>query len=350
MLHRWIHVARTRLAILGLVAALGLPAANARAGESELDELTLEELLNVNLSSMEALGFHHLHLAGEWMVGYRFMTMGMNRNLDGTTALTPEEVLESYMVTPTRMTMNMHMFEVMYGLHDAVTLMAMFHYVQNSMDHRTRMGTSFTTEAQGLGDTSLSAMIALHKDLVHQLHVSAGVWLPTGSTDVRGDTPAGPDSKLPYPMQLGSGTVDLAPGIAYVGQKSRWAWGLQAGAVVRTGENDSGYRFGNRYNVDGWAGYRITDWMSSYVRLGGLVWNDIRGADGELDPRVVPTADPALRGGNQLGFAFGFNFFQSSGSLTGNRLTLDAGFPRQSLHGPQLGSDWRISLGWQKTF
>ena len=193
-------------------------------------------------------------------------------------------------------------------------------------------------------------MIALHKDQVHQVHVSAGVWLPTGSTDVRGDTPAGPDSKLPYPMQLGSGTVDLAPGLAYVGQKSHWAWGLQAGAIVRTGENDSGYRLGNQYNLDGWAGYKMTEWMSTYVRLGSLVWNNINGADSELNPRMVPTADPVLRGGNQLGFAFGFNFFQNSGFLDGNRLSLDAGFPRQSLNGPQLGSDWRVSLGWQKTF
>lgn len=348
-MNRCLRFTRGPMAVCSILTALAFCSADVRANE-ELEELTLEQLLNVNLNSMEALGFHHTHPAGEWMVGYRFMTMRMNGNLDGTTSVEPEEVLQRYMVSPTQMTMDMHMFEVMYGLNDRVTFMGMFHYLRGSMDHQTRMQTSFTTDAQGLGDTSLSAMITLYQDLVHQVHVSAGVWLPTGSTDVRGDTPAGNDSKLPYPMQLGSGTVDFSPGIAYVAQKSLWAWGLQADGVVRTGENPSGYRLGNRYSFDGWAGYKMTDWVSSYVRFGGLFWNDIDGADIELNPRMVPTADPTLRGGKQLTFAFGFNFFQNSGSLAGHRLTLDAGFPRQSLNGPQLGNDWQVSFGWQKTF
>ena len=79
--------------------------------------------------------------------------------------------------------------------------------------------------------------------------------------------------------------------------------------------------------------------------------NNISGADPALNPAIVPTADPNRRGGDRLDLLFGFNLYASGETLTGHRLALEGGFPiYESLDGPQLETDWLITVGWQYAF
>ena len=75
----------------------------------------------------------------------------------------------------------------------------------------------------------------------HRVLVGAGISFPTGSIDKKDDTPAAPDQQLPYPMQLGSGTFDLLPGLTYLGQAGKLGWGAEAMATLRLGENSNDY-------------------------------------------------------------------------------------------------------------
>ena len=61
----------------------------------------------------------------------------MAGNRDGTAGVDESVVLQSYMVTPTRMRMHMEMLEVMYAPSDQLTLMLMAPLLQTSMDHLT---------------------------------------------------------------------------------------------------------------------------------------------------------------------------------------------------------------------
>ena len=66
---------------------------------------------------------------------------------------------------------------------------------------------------------------------------------------------------------------------------------------------------------------------------------------------MVPTADPTKRGGERLDLLFGMNLFSLSGPLAGHRITLEAGVPiYQRLDGPQLETDWLLTVGWDMTF
>jgi hypothetical protein len=66
---------------------------------------------------------------------------------------------------------------------------------------------------------------------------------------------------------------------------------------------------------------------------------------------MVPTADPNLRGGRRIDALLGTNIFALSGPLAGNRLALEFGVPvYQSLNGPQLKTEWYMSLTWNWTF
>jgi hypothetical protein len=47
----------------------------------------------------------------------------------------------------------------------------------------------------------------------------------------------------------------------------------------------------------------------------------------------------------------GLHFYAPRGSFKGTRFTIEGGFPLyQSLNGPQLETDWLLSLGLSHTF
>ncbi len=292
----------------------------------------------------------HTHDEGGLMLSYRYMFMSMAGNRIGTNKVSNSEVLEDYMVTPTDMDSQMHMFGLMYAPTDYVTAMVMLPYIKKSMNHLTRSGVRFKTTSEGVGDLKTSFLIKIFDRTNQQVHLNAGLSLPTGSISERDATPAGPDQQLPYPMQLGSGTLDLMPGITYRGQHKSLSWGSQVSGVVRLGENSRDYRLGNRFDATGWGVWNWFNWVSTSARLDWQSWGNIKGADPALNSSVVPTADPKLRGGNRLDLLLGLDFYVPRGPvpIKGQRLAVEFGLPLyQDLDGPQLETDWVLWLGWQ---
>lgn len=294
----------------------------------------------------------HTHKAGEWMISYRYMRMHMAGNRDGSTQVDADAVLVNYMVAPLRMTMQMHMFGAMYAPTDWVTLMVMLPYTEISMDHRRRDGVRFTTETAGIGDVKLAAMFPLPLEGHHRAHVTAGFSVPTGSIDKKDTLPAPVGRvRLPYPMQLGSGTVDFLPSATYTWQGEAWSFGGQLGATLRIGENDNDYTLGNKFDATGWASHQWQPEVSTSLRLAFSSWKDIDGADPALNPAMVPTADPDLRSGERLDLLVGLNLKPDQDWLKGHRIAIEFGVPiYQSLDGPQLETDWLLTAGWQYSF
>lgn len=300
-----------------------------------------------------------LHHAGRWMFSYRLGLMNMEGNRDGTDGLSVNEVFAGgYGISPLKMTMQMHMFGAMYSPSEKITLMAAFPLVLKSMDHRTSPGfvpapdTTFTTESKGLSDVKLTGLIPLLKAGQHRLHLNVGLSVPTGSIDEKDDLPPldGSDAQLPYPMQLGSGTYDLLTGLTYTGQTSDWSWGGQAAGIYRTGENDNDYTLGDVYSMTTWIARRWSALVSTSLRINGQLLGNIEGVDSSLTvpPGVNPTADPALRGGKRLDLLFGANIYIPGSRMRGHRFSLEGGLPvYQSLDGPQLETDWMLTLGYR---
>lgn len=293
----------------------------------------------------------HTHHKGEFMASYRYMFMNMDGNRDGTDSLSESEVLQNFMVTPVDMTMEMHMFGAMYAVSEDVTLMAMVPYVSKEMEHLTRNGTRFTTNSEGFGDIKTTALYTIFNKDKQRIHLNLGASFPTGSINEKDDTPAGEDQILPYPMQIGSGTFDLLPGITYLGQSDEGSWGAQALTTLRLGKNDNGYRLGNKYQLSGWIARNWTNWLSTSLRLTGTTWGDIDGADDRLNPMMIPTADPDLRSGTQINLGLGVNLYAPEGNLKGSRLAMEFELPiLRDLDGPQLETDWQLTLGLQSSF
>lgn len=296
---------------------------------------------------------NHTHNKGEVMASYRYMQMHMAGNRTGATDVSSAAVLSQFPVSPLRMTTQMHMFSGMYGVNNTVTLMGMLPYVQKSMDLVTRSGTNFTTNSSGFGDLGLRSLWRLYALEApslgsHQSFLNFGVNLPTGDIKATDNTPAGTDMRLPYPMQLGSGTVDLVPGIVYLGRTPDISWGFQYIATIRLGTNSQGYSMGDSDLINAWGAYRWTDWLSTSVRLSWMNWDNYDGMDPHLNPKMVPTADPNLRGGDRLNILGGGNILLHQWLDVDHFLGFEAGAPiYQNLDGPQLKSDWVFWLAYQ---
>ena len=319
----------------------------------------------------------HLHKKGEVMTSMRAMRMDMGGNRIGTDNVSPQTIATSVpnvfagapgqpptlRVVPTDMTMDMLMVGVMIGLSDRVTLMAMGQVVQKEMDHITFAGGmgsnelgNFTTETSGFGDTKLAALVGVVDKTLggvdHKAHLNLGLSVPTGSIGERDQilTPMGaaPSPRLPYPMQLGSGTLDLEPGVTYNGYSDRFSWGAQYRATIRAGNNQAGYTLGDVHNATAWAQYGPAPWVSFSLRGQFRAQDAIEDRDA-LIMAPVQTANPAFQGGDRLEIGPGINLAGQKGAIKGHRLAVEAMIPvYQDLNGPQLETNWTLTLGWQK--
>jgi hypothetical protein len=318
----------------------------------DLTELPLEALMNMNVIGINVLG-SHTHKKGDWMVGYRYMSMDMRGYHSGDRSLSNSEVLKEFPTIHKRMLMNENMLEVMQAPTDKLTLMAMIPYKQMTMNHLTRAGGHFSTQSDGLGDVTLMALQTVHGSVSRgqRFLINGGLSVPTGSINQRDNTPSKRNALLEYPMQLGSGTINLMPGVTYLGDSPNWSWGGQLLGTLPVGENERGYRVGNQGRISAWGVRRVTDWFAPSVRMDGRIWGNVHGLDKELNPKANPESDPTKQGGKRVDLLFGLNFYAPRGRLKGNRVMLEAGFPiYQSLNGPQIGLDWQWSAGWSYTF
>lgn len=341
------------LMLLCVAGVMNARAAHERNDHDMASDMHMQMQMHMSNEPIGVMG-GHTHSTGMWMFSYRFMRMDMDGNRDGTHRVSRSDVLSDYMIAPLNMTMDMQMFSAMYGVNEKLTVMVMAPYLDKEMDHVTRMGTKFTTRTSGFGDVTLGSLLTLRHWDRHELDLNLGLGLPTGSINEKDDTPAGNNQHLPYPMQLGSGTWNLIPGLTYLGNNEALSWGAQGIAVFRLGENSNDYSLGNRFNLTGWVTRDWTAQWSTSLRADALWWGNIDGSDKKLSPMapaMVPTADPDLRGGRRLDLLLGASFAPSSGWFKGQRFAAEVGAPvYQNLDGPQLETDWTVTLGWQLMF
>jgi hypothetical protein len=294
---------------------------------------------------------YHTHPAGMWMANYRYMHMSMHGLQSGTTNIPAGRIIPApYMMAPTDMTMDMHMFMVMYGVTDRITVMGMVNYLDNKMNMLMDMGTGAMPQpamrTSGIGDTELRGMFKINKYLVGSL----GISIPTG--DINQDTEMmGMKFRAPYDMQLGSGTVDLKPALTYsaLSGDAKWNWGGQAMYTYHTGDNDNHYSLGDVIKVNTWL-QRAFGPASSWLRLSFTNTQRINGEDPEIHKSLIgapsPDADPNNYGGSRLDGYIGASLTKGAFSIG-----VEAGIPLyQYLYGLQMKNEWYLTAGIQAMF
>ena len=317
----------------------------------------------------------HMHKSGEWMISLRTMQMNMSGNLQGSDSISDEELVTTVAnrfagmpgmpptlrIAPDEMTMSMHMLGMMYAPTNNITLMSMLNFVKKDMDLRTyqgMMGTNelgeFSTSTSGLSDVKISALVGLAKNDIHKWHLNVGLSLPVGSQDEEGQvlTPMNMQMtmRLPYSMQVGSGTLDFEPGVTYNGKNGKVTWGAQLSGVFPLEENDEGYDLGNSQKLTAWMQYLFADAFSASLRFTQENKDSINGVDSNI-MGPVQTADPDNYGGDASYLSLGFNVVGQEGGLRGQRLAFEYSIPlSQDVNGVQMETDNMLMLGYQYAF
>lgn len=277
----------------------------------------------------------HVHHRGGWMVSYRYMAMHMEGIGGGD--------VSGYPMRPVQMDMQMHMVGAMYAPHDRLTLALMLPYAIKDMDMvMGPMSMPMAQHTEGLGDMRLVGIYNLWSSSAQQVLLNLALSLPTGSIDKENATGV----RLSYPMQLGSGSYGIVPGVTYTGLYREWGWGAQATAAAQLNENKHDYTLGNRYDLQGWLLRDLCHASAVSLRLNGWHRDNIDGADPSLNPVATPGADPNLRAATRLDLLAGIDYRAGVA-----RFALEGGVPiYQNLDGPQLETDWIVNAGWQLSF
>lgn len=286
--------------------------------------------------------------AKKWMVGYQGVFEKMDGNLVESNRISEAKILQQFMATPTDMTMEMHMGMAMYAPSDKFALMMMVPYIRKSMNHIMSTGMRFNELTKGIGDIELRGLysVSQSKNFRNRLLLNFGVALPTGSINKRMG-----NMRLEYPMQLGSGTVALSPGITYLMQAKPWGWGAEFIPILQIGKNKNGYKLGNVYKPNIWVARQLTDWLSISAKVNAEISEKIKGADATLDIMDEPTKDPTLQGGKRIDLTPGANIHPTGGFLKSSQFFIDYSKPViQSLNGPQLQKRSVVNLIWQREF
>jgi hypothetical protein len=387
-------------------------------GESnyaDMDYWTANAALKVNLEALSLNGngsshVHHAHhghgvhapagvmfdhmlsKAGEMMVGYRYMYGSQGGTmLHGSSSTDNQAIVGNgcspnpCFLTPTDMSMHMHMLDLMYAPTDWLTLMLMPQFVDMSMDMARLRGSEFDSEANnnvgnpidpnsgepiniaahiphhvqnshetgGIGDLGMYALFRLFDDGTHHVHVTTGLSAPTGDVDIQFRRNHQIDGGfMDYGMQLGSGTWDFKPSLTYTGHADQWSWGGQINGTVRMeDQNESGYALGDIFQSTAWGSYGFTDWLTASVRGVYTLQGAIKGNYDGLINQFSTVDYPSNYGGKYWDVGFGLSAVVPSGDLAGNRVSVEWLQPvEDNVNGYQLERDGTLSATWSLAF
>jgi hypothetical protein len=298
----------------------------------------------------------HVHEKNEWMFSYRYMNMGMNGLLTGTKSISNDDVFVYYLMSPEKMRMDMHMLMGMYGVTDRLTAMVMLNYGVNSMtmsmlptdDHsmmnmpgmdHSANNMMDTMKTSGLGDIKLHALYGLIKSENHQLLLSTGVSFPLGNINLKGieTDMMYPNQRLPYAMQMGTGTFDFMPCINYIFQKNKLTFSTQVSSVIRPNYSVYGYKWGNEGTINTWFAYNWLKNLSSSIRFEGTILERIKGYDPTVYYLNELSANPFNYGGEKVTTYIGSTFQFKNGFMKNSRIGVEYGLPiYQSVNGMQM--------------
>lgn len=296
----------------------------------------------------------HLHEKGGLMVSFRYMNMAMEGNKSGTDDISDANIYNNFMVAPQDMTMHMYMLGIMYAPSNKLTLMLMQNFAEKDMDLTARMMMNgmtilrdFNTNSKGLGDLKIGAMYGIFNNHKTSLHLNGGISIPVGDIENRDDTPMMNNIKLPYAMQLGSGTLDFSLGATYKENYTNTSWGTQFLSTFRTGENSENYKFGNLYQLNLWGAYKLSNSFSLSARVLGVSEGKLKGVDSDLNPMMVTTANVNNYGSDKIKTYVGFNLaFPQNSSLKDLRFGFEAGAPiYEDYNGIQMNDNLNINFG-----
>jgi len=205
----------------------------------------------------------------------------------------------------------------------------------------------FSTSSSNMGDLKMGMLCGVFNNHKTSFHLNSSLSIPVGDIENRDDTPMMNNAKLPYAMQLGSGTFDVTVGGTFKQNFMNASWGTQILGTLRTGHNSEDYRFGNIYQLNIWGAYKLSTNFSVSARLLGISEGKLKGMDNDLNPMMVTTANTNNYGSDKIKSFIGVNLaFPQTSSLKDFRLGVEVGTPiYENYNGIQMNENLTLNMG-----
>ncbi len=279
-----------------LTAFMYSSTAFAQTTPAELIDLSLEDLLDMNVEEEKRND-------NKWEFGITYTKGSFGGYLSGTDQKTFQDVLfspgetrtnQNYPVVPTYICQNAFSYSVQYNLSNNSSVSISVPHIEQRTEHISSIPNfqDFTIRTKGIGDIAIAYSHSKKLSTNSNITGIFGVRLPTGAINETGDTPrngVGTYERLPYTMQLGSGTFDLTSSVTYTRSLKDINTGINLNGTLRTGRNSNDYRLGNGVNASVFARYTKHKFFQPGLRLSARHISQIKGGDVSLR---VPTAFP----------------------------------------------------------
>ncbi|MDG1889935.1 MAG: hypothetical protein P8L18_01385 [Verrucomicrobiota bacterium] len=274
---------------------------------------------------------------------------------DGTRNVSMAEMATLFPVLPVEITQSAHLIGIGYQINQRLFLDLQLSYVNQETYHISRVPgfDEFTIRSRGVGDTSVGVNYLLWNNENESLYIGGAVSIPTGDINKTGRTPrdATRDTLLPYTMQIGSGTFDFKPSIAYVKTMGKFEWTNHLRGTIRMHKNYHDYSLSHRATLKSSLMYKWLPYLYPSLKLMGHYSDNIHGQDDDLLPRPgfypAPVTKPSLFGGRKVDLMLGLHIPIKEQ----HGIDIEAGLPiYQSLKGPQPGEEWRIAASYGVRF
>ena len=279
------------------------------------------------------------------MFGYKFGTMDMDCCKNGTNSISNNDIQGlGYIMAPTDMSMDMHMFSAMYAVNGKFSIMAMLPYIEKKMEMKMltggMAGRLHSTSSRGIGDLTIAGLYKLSDKSNFKLAVS----IPTGEFDEKDHNMSGVLKTLPYPMQLGSGTYDITLGYSFQEVFEDWSYGVQANALKRIDYNSEGWKYGDKREISTWIARPISKSFSVSFGLDVEHQENISGRSVNRSNTTHLTWTEYNHSHLRVSSNIGVNYkFPKSKS----RIGVQCGTPiYRDVNGPQMEPDFKCNFGF----
>jgi len=194
-------------------------------------------------------------------------------------------------------------------------------------------------EVDGLGDLELGMTHPLPGWDTGALVYTVGLSIPTGAVDEPGQ---------PYPMQPGSGTVDVLGGVAWARTQDEWRHGFALRGRLPISDNEQGWARSRWHVADAWISRTLGSGVAGRLALRNTSWGDVHGYAEELLLDDDALADDDRQGGTRTDVVVGLDWASAEGQL---RVGFEVGMPVDEwLDGPQPSTELTLGLALRLAF
>lgn len=240
--------------------------------------------------------------------------------------------------------------EALFGFDQRWDIYFVIPYSTHDYEQDLTLGGTSDVESDGLGDIQIGGVFRSYDHGPTRISYMAGISLPTGKVNETGQYDGLADTKLPYPLQLGSGTFDLIPGVLLESTRGDVQWGARAsGRIHLQSAHDENWFRSNSGRLDLWAGTEVGEDLHGTLRAQADWWGDLHGSDPDLVQLRNPLEDPLRQGGSRVTIFGGLG--KDLDKAGNNHLGIEVGFPVEEwLDGPAPSQDWMAVIGWRLRF